>query len=403
MKDKRLSRFGYEHNRDMIVNTLSKLLETIKKTKGLSTDGIDKDILKDGIYKTVEKFCKSDWETAFKIKNRLLSIYQMYGVPVYNKTGKLYADTDNGNPDMRLQHTLITLSYNLDSIWVFRNCMHFKLENVDVAPVTFNQEDIKKINSDMIIDLEYNGRRYYIEVIKSSDRMIDKNNEGGFIDWYSINLMTESKDIPVGLSYTFGFVPEKLPRVFGVSYEGVCHKFCNECSKRKAIHTELENHKSFDMCRVSKYADDVCICYLHELPAKKILDIVYFCIECYLNADKLYEKRSKISKNYHKSNTTMVSVNYDNPRDSYRTLPVHHYKYELENGKPYDRSEWKGGHHASPVAHVRRAHVRRCKNGYLVYEGDGNWRRVPKGQGTHVWVNESHPMAGSENRQVFKV
>lgn len=116
---------------------------------------------------------------------------------------------------------------------------------------------------------------------------------------------------------------------------------------------------------------------------------------------------TKVEKQYTKSKTINVVV--DKPTESvmskefeYHERIVNLNKYVQERVR--EKKEWQGGHHASPVPHMRSGYYRRCKNGEYVIK-DGQYVKVPRGQGRFVYVSPCSVNGGANiiHNTVYKV
>ena len=101
------------------------------------------------------------------------------------------------------------------------------------------------------------------------------------------------------------------------------------------------------------------------------LKYISYAWEMYSHRNTLMRKNSKRKKGYMHSKIHVANPSaneYD-----YSLVPLHTY-YDNER----KNHEWKGGHHASPVEHERRAYDRR------IFNEDGTVKRTVSVRGTTV-------------------
>lgn len=111
----------------------------------------------------------------------------------------------------------------------------------------------------------------------------------------------------------------------------------------------------------------------------KYLQIVLYVANKYISREKL--TRKKLSTNSETDRNLMV-VRKEVDSDTERLMLMNEYEYTYRESI---RSEYKGGHHASPVSHQRSGYFRKSRSGDHVIV-DGKFVKVPKGTGQYTYV-----------------
>lgn len=157
-------------------------------------------------------------------------------------------------------------------------------------------------------------------------------------------------------------------------FVAVRNNHCRTCSACESLkQSDLGNKLDYCYnCDMSK-----CNAVVKGVTPVMVISIVIDAINRYISRSK--EVREVWSTN---NISRSISVANKSDGDVYKLLPNVEVTYVYKEPRVY---EWKGGHHASPVAHKRKGHFRRCKMGnYLLL--DGKFVEVPRGEGTHVKV-----------------
>lgn len=127
---------------------------------------------------------------------------------------------------------------------------------------------------------------------------------------------------------------------------------------------------------------DVDLNSLGYPPVSIVIGAFNYANYCYNNRKVIHRKSTTAGKHYAEHKVSTISKDKDS------IIPLVQYVTEYEPGT---RSEYKGGHHASPVEHDRRGHFRRTKN------HTGNWNYIDgkfvesePGKGEFTLVKGSH-------------
>ena len=117
----------------------------------------------------------------------------------------------------------------------------------------------------------------------------------------------------------------------------------------------------------------------------------------YANRGSLTRKNGKARKSYEHSQVHHVHKESAVVED--KLVPLHEYVKEYE---PSEHKDYKGGHHASPAEHDRRAYYRRSR-GVGDYDlVDGSFVNVGKGNGKYSLVRSTH-VDGTKTKKVYKI
>ena len=117
----------------------------------------------------------------------------------------------------------------------------------------------------------------------------------------------------------------------------------------------------------------------------------------YANRGTLTRKNGKASRRY--SEVAVHRVHKEVAKSEDRLVALHTYVKEYE---PSTHAAYKGGHHASPVEHDRRAYYRKSR-GVGDYDLiNGEFVKVGKGLGKYSLVRASH-INGEKSSKVYKI
>lgn len=173
-----------------------------------------------------------------------------------------------------------------------------------------------------------------------------------------------------GISYPMIFLFEpsnKMLKVFVGNSDSKCDR-CSHCRQTSGM-----------LCILPVRYDE-CAYYKDFPPVGAVLKTVETVLNEYVNRAKRKWRSSVKSLG---ARSVMVAKVHDD--DSEVLMPLDEYVYEYKESK---RSEWKGGHHSAPSAHIRRGYYRKSNRGDHIRVGD-EFIRVPKGTGNFTYVGSS--------------
>lgn len=160
---------------------------------------------------------------------------------------------------------------------------------------------------------------------------------------------------------------------------------CNGCTRCKDVGGEK--------CLRPRYRAEYCFVDDKVGVPIELLGIAMHCIDVYVNRETVQRSRKESLR---KRTYAQMQVADRTEGDSIRLLPMTEYIHEYRESHP---SEYKGGHHASPVEHVRSGYFRKSRIGNYIRK-DGQFVEVPKSLGTFTFVHSIRVNAGSDNVQV---
>lgn len=258
----------------------------------------------------------------------------------------------------------------------FKNSVHIKLSDV------YSYEDDYHFDvTDMNPEIEYfavdfemcDGVRVCAYIGQCFDVGVYSGNMAKYSILYRVNK-------PYGKKYesaNYMSVVNSSNSEFVTHPQGTFRK-CLSCEACKKQHRRNAFKESCDLsygCDLSK-----CSAGIDRVLPNMVASIILSAVKKYMSRSTEVRERWRTGD----INRKLMEPN-DSSGDVYRLLPNVEVTYIHKEPRVY---EWKGGHHASPVAHKRKSHYRRCKMGNYKLCG-GQFVEVPRGEGTHVRVRES--------------
>lgn len=254
-----------------------------------------------------------------------------------------------------------------DFLWYYKRSFHAVLPwpIPDAAQISMSGIDttiLTKLDKDLSIDSSIDGVPVFVQLSK---RNVPLYINGYRCDWTVYAYNTEGKQF--GFHFATG---ERIRKVYMDGCKFAENKKCNLCGGL----CEGKNRQT--LYRRSLYRTDCKYDSAWLTPMAYLLLILYV-------ADK-YVNREKAVRNNKKDETvrSIMVAKQDPECDTERVLPLVDYVYEYRESKV---SEYKGGHHASPVSHDRRGYYRKCRHGSYIRK-DGEFVEVPKGTGNFTYV-----------------
>ena len=311
------------------------------------------------------------------------------------------------NKERRLHYTMCDVT--LAHFYSFARSLHFCAIN---KPESFNNVTLVKYieNNDYVIDFKYKDSEYFVcSMYDISNPVVYKGTSYPYrLTVYSARediLEANRNDSHVISKSALRYTP--LYEIL-VNIETNTHivqvPFNNMYIAENLNVITLEADKddiNYDMFLAPYYTDYSG--YVNtEIPEPTyVMNIIQHVINCYVNRDTITRKNGKVTKSY---NACTVHIAHTDKQDvdKYVMLPLHIYAKSYED-KP--KSEYKGGHHASPCSHERSGYFRRSR-GHGDYElKDGEFIKVEPGTGHYSFVRPTVVNANKESKglTIYKV
>ena len=292
-------------------------------------------------------------------------------------------------------HTILNDIF--DIMWFYRRNLHFRIENIPDVDV-FNTSILSEVNRDICLDIQL-GEDTFCVYLFHRDYPIQMKRDR--LDWtaqvfaytpsiLSTNHHTVAKTAS-SPSYTIHFEASENTRrcylEYSPNYQSDCEKTCSKCEKCSIITTtynsakvnlrlypfkyRLANGCNYNECQVTLAVDkkpdkQQKMSYKIITPTDVVKCIIH-SLDCYKSRETITRKNGKKAAAYNACKVHIASKR-DNVGDKIVMLPLHEYVKEYRASHPH---EYKGGHHASPVAHMRRGYYRKArKHGDYVKKGD---------------------------------
>lgn len=277
-------------------------------------------------------------------------------------------------------------------LYHYNRSLHFKVDSIPDRDIS-DMSILDRLNNDMFIDIELNGIKYCVVAFKRSypvkiNGLNITYTLHVFSDIYNVNDFNHLHAIVLALTpaYTLNIcVSDNVKRVY-VENPGpasLCAQQCKQCERCNSMDfmwngvscsyrkypINLRGRDNCPLAHLSLIPNDVLRCFLH-------------ISECYLNRSTITRKNGVTAKKYNKCKVHIAKEVLP-MQDKEVLLPLHKYVYEYKESQPY---VYKGGHHASPIAHERRAHFRKArKHGDYIRVGD-EFKFVGEGKGNYCYV-----------------
>lgn len=161
---------------------------------------------------------------------------------------------------------------------------------------------------------------------------------------------------------------------------------CAHCKQSSYVDCHFGNSVMEQRCKpclvsCSKVQHGNCALLGQAITLPQVLKVIHHVVYMFANRKNVNRRNGKVSKVYakHKVYTVVESDNEE------QLLDLHQfYRYEQKHG------DWKGGHHVSPAAHMRRAHSRIIRN------PDGTVKKI-------VPVRATMVNSDNEKKAVYRV
>ncbi len=298
-----------------------------------------------------------------------------------------------------------------DILWFYRRNLHFRVESIPDIDI-FDTTILNEIKRDICLDIEIDGEPYGVYLFHR-DYPIELKKDS--LDWtaqvfaYTPSITSQSAYIVARAAsrpaYTMHFAASENTRRCYIEhnnqYKTDCEEVCDKCNKCTKTHisygcTEADfrlhpfRYRLENGCDFSKYipvtvatkakGDKNTIFFV--IQPTDVLKCILHALECYKAREVITRKNGKKAAAYNACRVHIASKR-DNSSDKIVMLPLHEYVKEYRESHPY---EYKGGHHASPVAHMRRGYYRKArKHGDYIKRGD-EFIYVGNGEGDYCFV-----------------
>ena len=270
-------------------------------------------------------------------------------------------------------------------MYFFDKSLHFCVSEIpEERTVKLNTD---RFEEDMYIDFKYSGCDCFLYIWKRNFPLILDKIEY----WYNIIVCSKNDKVMSvdrqSISSTCGQAWKFIPFMkYHITEDGIHHlSEINVNSQFAKITYEWDLFDIENTGEVAAFISDEE--HMNEqfmqygLPCYEIvISVINHATYCYENRGMLTRKNGVVSRKYNNN-----SVHITKPLESDVYVPLHVYAKEYE---PSVRSEYKGGHHRSPIEHTRKEHYRKSRgrgnydlvNNEYVYVGGmkGHYSLVPE-------------------------
>lgn len=297
----------------------------------------------------------------------------------------------SGNGDYNLN----SLNHIFDTMWFYRRNLHFLVESVPNVGIT-DTRIFDEIGRDLCIDVNINGKNFGVYAFKRTYPIDTRRSQ---LNWtlqvYATtpSLLSENKlnvaKTAINPAYTIHFESSAETRKVYIEhnegYVSDCSKLCASCKKCNNIEATYAGIINTMRLYSLKYRDDNdCKFYTTGklITPADVLKCIIHALECYKAREVITRKNGRKAGAY-KQCKVHIASSETYATDKIVMLPLHEYVKEYRESHP---QEYKGGHHASPVAHMRRGYYRKArKHGDYVKKGD-KFTYVGNGEGNYCFV-----------------
>lgn len=287
-----------------------------------------------------------------------------------------------------------------EHLWFYRRNLHFCIESVPNIDIV-NTSLLNEINRDICIDIVLGDKTYGVYAFH---RTYPITTPSKVLDWtfqvYGRNIQMTNSNLRLVVQatlmpvYTFHIhADENTTRCYvehnnlDTNLSAMACNVCKKCNNILAKFGTLEhNFKLYPMKYRQSSEDCLLARDLDTLLPQDILKCILHSLECYKAREVITRKNGKKAAAYRQCRVH-IATNESVASDKFVVLPLHEYVKEYRASHPH---EYKGGHHASPVAHVRRGYFRKSRKtgDYILREGQ--FIKVGKGQGNYSFVRATH-------------
>lgn len=305
-----------------------------------------------------------------------------------------------------------------EHLYFYRRNLHLmvddafnKLPDVNIKDLTL----FNKVNRDMCIDITYNERQFAVYVYHRTFPIRDKSKKLN-LDWtiqvfgYLPKIMDLNKSAlflnAMRPLYTFHLeASNDTKRVYiePGPRQSFCRETCDRCNRCNATYKSRSlTGDELILLNHSLVYKDKSNCHLfidlHAPAPVDLLKYIVHALECYTCRETLTRKNGKKTAAYNQCKVH-TAKDMDSKGDTIVMLPLHEYVAEYRESHP---SEYKGGHHASPVTHERRGYFRKArKHGNYIRNGN-EFIRVEDGKGTYCFVRATTVNRKTDNVIIYK-
>lgn len=337
---------------------------------------------------------EGDYASYLKAMNDQFGINHRRIMEVTSESVKKYVDRGVfRDEDFAVQQYLNTVTNNLDAIYTFTNSKHFiyRSDCYDVIAMLDETESFDYISLfDSTPDLFLSFRlkdgysRFYIKLCNVEESYVCQNGKESKTQNVSV-LYFDGESTTLVMSFLLA--KERWPFILMMPHGTAlpCNSstdsfdYClTKANLETLVNPENGLHVTGCRCTEKKVCEERCYAWMFN--PYKVMSIIGYVIDMYRNRHTLERKNS-----VRRAKCKRHEVSINNFYNKGEVISLQNlYKYEREN-KP-----WQGGHHASPVEHVRHAHERVYRN------KDGSVKKV-------VHVGETVVSKGNKRDQAIEV
>lgn len=272
----------------------------------------------------------------------------------------------------------------LDNYYSFKNSKNFLIELYRTSMLVNENKlaDIENVDFDVCGDFFVDfsvGKEYApitLKFLKADYKIYIKalNKE---YEAYNVTLLTNKDNI---ITNMWGgiLIPEMYPRILIAKDDNTKCKDCNICNMKEYEIREMGSSLKTEFCLVGKKLAENCKLLQFKpddfspirLDIHAMIAVIAHICRVFPNRNTVDRKNSRIRKTYEKASIHVVRNN--TKEDNIVSLGLY------AKQETYEKKEWKGGHHSSPVEHERRGHIRRYR------DNDGNITREVKVRSTII-------------------
>lgn len=341
----------------------------------------------------------------------------------YNEAMMLFAKLVAQKDSAQLMAEFSDMSGNsflnniFDLIWFYRRNLHFRIDSIPDVDV-YNTSILSENTRDMCLDIQHNNKTFAVYVFHR-DYPIKLRKD--VLDWtaqvfaYTPSTWADKKRLAVRAmtnpAYTIHFSASENTRRCYIEhndvYETDCAKVCKHCNKCSEIQFvygvtsvklrlfplkyRIENGCTFSTFNIAGHD-------IYEVISPiDVIKCVIHAIDCYNSREVITRKNGKKARAYNACKVHIASETSN--ADKIVMLPLHEYVKEYKASHPY---EYKGGHHASLVAHTRRGYYRKArKHGDYIRKGE-QFIYVGKGEGDYCFVRATHVNSKTDRVVIYQ-
>lgn len=380
-------------------------------------DNKNKEDLAEFNCKAIYKRFRYVWDKYSIGEKRLNEILQMNG---YDAALQKFVDCITANAQLTgiaqqmLQYCgSMIINDIFDVMYFYRRNLHLAVNGVPKIENVTDLTPLMNLDKDVCLDIYKDGASHAIFISRRLFPIQTRKENLEFTFQVFSKTPKHSKELSgpeltklmYDSTYTFHLHATEATKKVYLEHNKVtyfpssCIDICEKCNKCNKTHVTF-NNKQYEQLIYSLNLRENSGCDFNNfdiISPSEIIKCIIHALNCYNNREKVVRKNSKLNKEYNSCKVHVATPN-EQLNDKVIMLPLVEYVKEYKASIPY---VYKGGHHASPVAHQRSGYFRKSKQGSYI-RTDTGFKFVGKGNGDYTYVQPTVVNNKTDRIIIFK-